>query len=77
MKLYQVIVNYVETPNADGYRRYGSLPTFYLRDDMQGITNSLHAERIARRMLESLSPATTFNIHIAVSADFDPSAIGA
>lgn len=76
MKLYQVIV-YTQEKVADGWLRHGSLPTFYLRDDMQGITDALHAERIARGMLETIAPATEFNLHIAVSAEFDPAVIGA
>jgi len=56
---------------------HGGLPTFYLRDDMQGITSAEHAEAIARGMLEQIAPNTEFHIGVGVSVDFDPKAIGA
>lgn len=77
MKLYQITVQYTRT-NALGWTLSGGMPTFYLRDDMQGITSADHAEVIARGMLEQIAlPDTEFHIAVSVSVDFDPSAIGA
>lgn len=76
MKFYQVTVQHTR-PKPGGWKESGGLPTFYLRDDMQGIMSAEHAEKIARHMLTSLAPDMTFSIGIAVSEDFDPALIGA
>ena len=76
MKLYQIVANY-RRPIAGGWTQTGQVPTFYLRDDMQGIANVEHAERIARRMLEELGPDAEYSIGVAVSTEFAPETIGA
>lgn len=77
MKFYQVTAA-VTRVSADQWHTRIDLPTFYLRDDMQGITNAEHAETIARHMLTALAPdAAGIHIAIGVSTDFDPTVIGA
>lgn len=77
MLLYQIMVQYTRHNPLTGWKLSGGLPTFYLRDDMQGITSVEHAEVIARKMLETIAPDTTFHIAVSVSKPFDPSVIGA
>jgi len=36
---------------AGAYRRIVQVPTFFLRDDLQGISSASHAEEVARRIL--------------------------
>ena len=50
--LYAVSV--VVTTHKDGWSSPISMPTFYLDENVQGITNSDHAKRIATRMFTSL-----------------------
>lgn len=79
MKLYQIIAT-VTRRSADGWKSTDHLPTFYLRDDIQGITSPEHAERIARRMVARLTEDSTvehINISVSESAEFNPSLIGA
>lgn len=77
MKLYQVTAA-ITRVSKDQWHTHIDCPTFYLRDDMQGIVNTEHAEGIARRMLRELAPdAVGIHISIAVSADFAPETIGA
>lgn len=76
MKLYQVTVQFSRT-NANGWHEGGGLPIFYLRDDMHGIVSEVHAEKVARYMLESIAPGTQFHISIGVSPEFAPETIGA
>ena len=76
MKLYQVTAHYTRLA-ANGWKESAGIPTFYLRDDMQGIVNADHAERIARQMLSVLAPDATFSIAVAESQEFEPATIGA
>ena len=77
MKLYQITAQYVRVL-SDGSRLSGGLPTFYLRDDMQGIVSSEHAEAIAGSMLHTIAASgVTLHIGVSVSEDFDPATIGA
>jgi hypothetical protein len=77
MKLYQITVQYVRVL-SDGSRLSGGLPTFYLRDDMQGIVSEDHTKAIAGHLLhETAASGMSFHIGVAVSRDFDPAAIGA
>jgi hypothetical protein len=63
MKLYQIVA-YVTTV-SNGWRSTIGVPTFYLREDMQGITNEAHAEQIATTMLRALCPGAV-NISVMV-----------
>lgn len=54
MKLYQIIAHV--TTVKDGWRCSIGCPTFYLREDMQGITTHERAEEVAIIMLRSLCP---------------------
>lgn len=77
MKLYQVMAA-VTRVTANKWRTRIDLPTFYLRDDMQGIANEHHADQIARHMLLALAPdAVELHVSVSVSTDFDPAVIGA
>ncbi len=52
--LYAIHVNTSELlPN--GWTRSNSFPTFFLRDDLQGIRDAAHAECIALKMLEEVA----------------------
>ncbi len=79
MKLYQVTAQIVRK-SADGWTTSEGVPTFYLRDDMQMITDAAHAEIIARTMIARLAQDSTIeaiNIGIGESKDFDPVVISA
>ena len=79
MKLYQVTAQIVRV-DTGGWRSSVGVPTFYLRDDMQGIPNEAAAERIARTMITGIARdphIEAVHIAIGVSAAFDPATIGA
>lgn len=75
MKFYQITANGARYVGS--YRQTFQVPTFYLRDDMQGIVSTQAAERIANAMLLDLSPDCTFYVSASESREFDPSVIGA
>jgi hypothetical protein len=63
--MYAVVV-YVETSQS-GWTRVQGLPTFFLDEDVQGITSSLHAESIVRHMLQTIRPEKNgVSYHITV-----------
>ena len=50
--MYAITVNIVM--REGNWNRCGSLPTFYLDENVQGITDERHAEMIARTIVDPL-----------------------
>ena len=63
---YSIIASITRESN-DGWRTIEQLPTFYLNEDIQGITSAAHAERIVRKMLDRLTVDSIVQ-HISVEA---------
>ena len=78
MKLYQITAQIERRVN--GWISLEGVPTFYLRDDMQGIANEEHAETVARSMIENIARDESIravHVSVSVSNNFNPSVIGA
>ena len=61
---YAITVQYERPGLADpNYKLSGSLMTFYLDGDVQGIISEGHAASIARASLTRLMPTATFHIN--------------
>lgn len=76
MKLYQIVARVTRT-DSTGWTSTTGLPTFYLRDDLQGIQSERHAGDIARHLIYELAPNATIHVTVSVSEAFEPSTIGA
>jgi hypothetical protein len=73
--LYQIIAQLVHN-RPDGTSTSTGAPTFYLRDDVQGIVSCEHAARIALSILDpfEIAAATGIEFHIHVCDERDNSA---
>lgn len=51
---------------ADGWTRSGAVPTFYLHEDVQGITGPSSAERVALAILapEGIPASVTWHVTV-------------
>jgi hypothetical protein len=65
--LYQIIAQLTHVLPNGTITGVGA-PTFYLRDDVQGITSCEHAARVALRILDPFEIAAASGIEIHISA---------
>lgn len=63
--MWAVIARWCYT-TADGWTRSAGVPTFYLNEDVQGITGPSSAERVARAILapDGVSSGVTWHVTV-------------
>ena len=73
MTFYMIQATLCHPADAAGYRVTTQVPTFYLSANVQGITSAVHAEEIARLLLNAANQNVTVNA-IAIRQDMTETA---